>query len=42
LPRRIEGRRQDVDDDLLRERGIDDHRVEAAGFASGLRARRDA
>jgi hypothetical protein len=33
LPRRIEGRRQDVDDDLLRERGgIDDHRVEAAGF----------
>jgi hypothetical protein len=33
LPRRIEGRRQDVGDDLLRERGgIDDHRVEAAGF----------
>ena len=33
LAGRIEGRRQDVDDDLLGERrGIDHHRVEAAGF----------
>ena len=33
LAGRIEGRRQDVDDDLLGERrGIDDHRVEAAGL----------
>ena len=41
LARRIEGRRQNVGDDLLRQRrGIDDHRVEAAGFGDERRRAR--